>query len=298
MGTGQPTGPHLESPTVTPDKGRISSVDDNTHTGDLASPNRMRIGRRDSTSISRQALNDHELSFKARGVLAWLLIWPEGEEVSACRETIAAHGTEGKEAIRTALQELTRAGYIVRRTTRRTDGRMATETWVFDTRQSPEPDNRSAVVPPVPDNRSAERAVDSQDFDSEAVEVVKSSPPKRYAVRTEAGECFIPSIAEIRANKAGYPHLFESAWSHYPRRSNNPKVAAYRAWHARIVEADKAGIPLHNRCWALERSAVGYAAYCSDEGLEERYIKHAATFWGPDEHWKAFVTQGQESADG
>lgn len=296
MGTGQPTGPHLESPTVTPDKGRISSVDDSTHTGDLASPNRVRIARRDSASISRQALTDTELSFKARGVLAWLLSWPDGAEVSASRETIAAHGTEGKEAIRTALQELTAAGYIVRRTTRKADGRMATETWVFDTRHAPEPDNRSAVVPPVSDNRAAERAVDS-DSKVVAVDVEKNSPRIRYAVRTKAGECFVPSIADVRAGTAEYPHVFEAAWRHYPRRSNNPKAAAYRAWHARIVEAYKAGIPLHNRCWALERSAVGYARYCSEEGIEERYIKHASTFWGPDEHWKAFVKWQPVSVD-
>lgn len=62
--------------------------------------------------ISNDVLQDHRLSFKARGVAAYLLSLPDDWHVTI--KSIARHGTEGQDAVRTALAELAEYGYMTR----------------------------------------------------------------------------------------------------------------------------------------------------------------------------------------
>lgn len=94
--------------------------------------------RRRFTSIDRRALNDAQLSFRARGVLAWLLDKPDDWRTTA--DTIAAAGKEGRDAVRAALHELERIGYLTRRQWRTTDGKWASEWTVFEQPNATEPD--------------------------------------------------------------------------------------------------------------------------------------------------------------
>lgn len=69
--------------------------------------------KRGYTIVDDQVLRDKTLSFRARGVLVYLLSMQTGWRVSADR--LKDEGTEGRDAIRTALRELEAAGYLVRR---------------------------------------------------------------------------------------------------------------------------------------------------------------------------------------
>ena len=77
-----------------------------------------------------------------------------------------------------------------------------------------------------------------------------------------------------------YSEAFERTWSSYPSRSgNNSKADAYRTWKARVrqgVSPDE-----------LHAGVVRYARYVSATGKEgTEYVKQAATFFGPGEHWR------------
>ena len=63
--------------------------------------------------IPWRVLQDKRISFRARGILGYLLSLPDGWEASA--ERIAHETTEGRDAVATALKELERAGYLARR---------------------------------------------------------------------------------------------------------------------------------------------------------------------------------------
>ena len=91
----------------------------------------FRVARRSRYAvIDRATANDDTLSFRARGVLLWLLDKPDDWRCDS--EVIARAGTEGREAVRTALRELEGAGYLRREKVRSEKGRWVTVTTVYE----------------------------------------------------------------------------------------------------------------------------------------------------------------------
>lgn len=76
-----------------------------------------------------------------------------------------------------------------------------------------------------------------------------------------------------------YSEGFESFWLSYPRRIE--KKRAYRVWKQRlkekVVEED------------MISAALNYGKYSRDRNLEERFIKHPATFLGKDKPFEEFI---------
>lgn len=72
-------------------------------------------------AIDNATLRDKRLSFRARGILAYLLTHADGWVIKS--ESIAQDGTEGREAVRTALRELGEHGYYRIIRTQGPDGR-------------------------------------------------------------------------------------------------------------------------------------------------------------------------------
>ena len=76
------------------------------------------------TVIDNACLRDCTLSFKATGLLAYLLSMPD--EWTPRRDQLSEVKTDGVASIRAALKELTDAGYLVRKVERLPDGRTVT----------------------------------------------------------------------------------------------------------------------------------------------------------------------------
>ena len=84
-----------------------------------------------------------------------------------------------------------------------------------------------------------------------------------------------------------YPDEFEACWAAYPKRlGSHSKKAAFKKWNARVNE----GVATETLILCARR----YADYCDAEGtLGTRYVKMAATFFGPDEHWREYAGSAQ-----
>jgi hypothetical protein len=76
-----------------------------------------------------------------------------------------------------------------------------------------------------------------------------------------------------------YSPAFEKLWANYPRKVDKKK--AYRAAKARIKAGAKPS--------ELAQAVDAYAAFVAIEETETKYIKHAATFFGPDEPWREWL---------
>jgi hypothetical protein len=77
-----------------------------------------------------------------------------------------------------------------------------------------------------------------------------------------------------------YAPDFEQAWSEYPTRPGASKKDAFKAWNARL----KAGVDVAE----LMAGVIRVRRHtCKAMKTEPQFIKQAATFFGPGEHYKA-----------
>ncbi|GAA0828479.1 hypothetical protein ACFQVD_11035 [Streptosporangium amethystogenes subsp. fukuiense] len=89
------------------------------------------------TRISNLWIRDLRLSWKARGLLAWLTSHATGFRVS--EKTIVCAAPDGRDAARTAIAELETYGYLVRERARGHDGRLGGVTYIICDPWSPQP---------------------------------------------------------------------------------------------------------------------------------------------------------------
>lgn len=93
------------------------------------------------------------------------------------------------------------------------------------------------------------------------------------------------------SRKSKYTPEFEKAWSIYPKRTGgNPKHSAFKAWTARL----KSGATAED----LTAGVIRYARFVKSSGKEgTEFVKQAATFFGPDEHFReSWETEAPEQS--
>lgn len=82
------------------------------------------------TILSNVGLEDTRLTFKAKGLLAYLLSKPDGWMVSD--RQLATVGPDGRDAVQTALRELESFGYLVRRRENGAGGKWIHHSYIYD----------------------------------------------------------------------------------------------------------------------------------------------------------------------
>lgn len=152
------------------------------------------------TQIPNAWLRDNRLSFKARGLLAQILSHASGWSLSI--NSLAASCLEGKDSIRSAIQELERFGYL-KRTQSNEGGRFGESVW---TTTDPEP----MAGLPMTENPTTENPT-----------------PKKNIYKEEHQKESIPQ-AELE-------DVFEKFWEIYPKRVE--KLAAKKALSAALKRA-------------------------------------------------------------
>lgn len=89
--------------------------------------------QRNFTIIENTVIRDHKLTFRARGILAYILSMPDHWSTSS--DHLSRVSQEGRDAIRRALRELETAGYLQRKKLQDAQGRWVTQTLIFDAPQ-------------------------------------------------------------------------------------------------------------------------------------------------------------------
>lgn len=164
------------------------------------------------TTVANETVDDGRLSFRARGLIVWLLSKPDGWRINA-RE-ICAFGTEGRDAVLTALKELETCGYLRREKVQMPGGRWVTHSMLYD---SPSPE--------------------------------KPDPGNQEPVFQDVKEQILKANTE---NKTDCDEVLDQFWNGYPKTRRVSKPAVRKAW--RKVPADDhlalmLGLSLWVRYW-------------------------------------------------
>jgi len=199
--------------------------------------------------IANSALRDSRLSFKARGLLAMVL--SNVGEWEATAEWIERQSEpDGKHAIQTALNELSRYGYRVVRRERRPNGQVFTVVdWFHESQESRSPEN---PVAGLPDGRGTGSSIEHYPSEHHQEEHHETRTPVRKPVNLDDDP------------------LFAEFWATYPRREG--KGAARSAWLRAIRKTDPATI------------IAGAARYRDDKNRVQAYTAHPGT-WLNGERW-------------
>lgn len=86
-------------------------------------------------------------------------------------------------------------------------------------------------------------------------------------------------IKPVKPARNDYPAAFDEVWAMYPAERQGTKKTAFNKWAAHI----KRGVEPAEIANGLRK----YLAHAEAIGTETKFLKLAATFFGPDEHFAA-----------
>lgn len=187
--------------------------------------------------VRNTTIRDKRLSWRARGILAYVLSMPDDWHCTS--DELTDEGTEGRDAVRTALTELERYGYLTRQRFQDKRGQWRTDA-VID--ECPTPENPSSVRT-ARSRKPAGRADDGKPgIGSSGAKNLKNNtrknntknehshgdaadeqqPDQQLALVTASGDGAHASADAVAA-------LFDEWWSEYPRKiGKKPALAAFR----------------------------------------------------------------------
>jgi hypothetical protein len=181
-----------------------------------------KVQRTSYTVVDNGVLNDSRLSWKATGMLAYLLSLPDGWRVN--HTDLATRKRDGKDGTLAAMHELEVAGYIVRRTENDRRGHITTITYVYE-----EPVDMTLKLAGSPD-AGLPGAVSPSAVNPA---LVKTEEVSTEEVSTQ-GQDQQPSAPVERATS--YPPAFEAFWNLCPVKRDKRKALA--AWRRARKRAD------------------------------------------------------------
>ena len=203
---------------------------------------------RDFTQIQNTTLRDERLSFRARGILAWLLSHVDTWEVS--REQIARNGTEGVDAIRTAEAELKALGYLERVEHRTGSGRIYYVTNVYE------------VPAQTAGGLTANGSTANGSTANGESNDIEDHLPKDHL--EEEDQRTTSSDVEVLPE---WEQFFNHFWKLYPRKVGKPSAK-------RAMKAKYAPTAIH----FIVGGTNAWVRYWHDDATQVKHIPHPATF--------------------
>lgn len=228
--------------------------------------------------VPNSTARDSRLSFKAVGVLTHILSLPDGAQISA--ESLAETHTDGKEAVRTALQELTKAGYYRIDRRRSSAGTFIMEVVVSNRPDLDEPDDEEhspasdypTPVDPTPEKPTSEKPGSGEPTPDNPPPSTKYPSTKKNhkdlstkKENKERGQLFEPVPTPSSADLPQFVTGFDAFWDRWPEHLRMAIDDARRQWkyaRNRVSETDM--------LIGVDR----WAKYWADAGIEPQFVPY------------------------
>lgn len=249
------------------------------------------------TVICNTAINDKRLTWKAKGIHTYLMSKPDDWKPSI--EELSKASKDSHDAVRAGLQELEKAGYMQRKRLHGVGGKIiGWEHLVYETPQT---------ITKKPDVEKPQQEKPQLDFPHEGephvgnpalinTELLNTELPSTESNGASVdGAAIVPAEngdepgARPVAGKNDYSGDFLLFWSKYPRKKE--KLAAWKCWCARMKDKERPATP-EEMIIAAER----YGKECKGKDLD--FIKHPATFLGPNKPFLDYLGGGDDGGGG
>jgi len=217
-------------------------------------------------------LKDKNLSLKAKGLFGYLQSKPDGWVFSV--ERISQESCDGKDSVRSGLQELENAGFLLRKAIKGEDGMF--NGYDYELSENPFTDN------PSTDSQLTENGVTLSKKDSSKKENSKKDvflPPQEKPV--------LSGLTKKQRARNDYTEDFEAFWKVYPNKA--AKVNAYASWK-RIA-------PDETTQAQIIAAVVAYKMSKSWRQNQGQFIPHAATFLNQERYLEPPHQVAQFEAD-
>jgi len=221
--------------------------------------------------IRNEVIRDRRLSYKARGLLAYMLSFPDNYRITA--DLLAeSSDSDGRRAVLSGLDELRETGYLVTVTERDAKGQFAKTSFIYDDPQTPNITEMNGHYPKSDYAKSENRTINTEHLEQNTRTTTIHHSPEPFPELTPSEPHREPEIPPalvtpdlpVAYARVSYSPLFEVFWQVYPRRVG--KKAAYGAWKQAICETD-AGLIIA----AAER-------YAHDPNREDQFTAHPQTW--------------------
>lgn len=230
------------------------------------------------TVLPNGMLRDSRLNPKTKGIFAIMCSFSEGWEYSVSGLSVVCG--VGRDAIRSALKELEKAGYLEREQSHGERGRFGGNVYILhEVSRCPDvqplPGFPSTVEPSTGEPSAGEPLTENPTQYNK--DLIKERLNKDYIVQSEdvsnldTPEKDKPKPAQLPKHK---PERFQGFWDYYPRHVKRDRAVA--AWDKLKPDDELIG--------TMGRALARQVAYWNAVGKELQFIPHAAS-WINQQRW-------------
>lgn len=211
------------------------------------------------TVIDNTVLQDTELTFKAKGLFAYL--WSQSDEWNFYETEVVKHSKDGISSLRSGIHELEERGYLQRKRIR-VKGKLKDSMWILS--ETPNLENLSL------ENLNLEN--------STLINTNSNNTNLNKDNRSTDKSIDRVSVKQLEED-------FEKLWKLYPKKSGKPK--AFTAYKRAI----KKGVTNKE----IQTGIVKYLTQIKVQGTTKEYIKNGST-WFNQECWDDEYNLGASQA--
>ena len=177
------------------------------------------------TVMSNYHLRDKSLSLKAKGLLSQILSLPEDWDYTL--SGLCCINRESKDAIRSAVNELERAGYIERHQTTDESGKFSSNEYIIH--------EQPVSLPPSLDKPSSENPTTGKPTSENPTQLNKDRVTKDQAITDRSITHSLPFAPSPRRHKLRIPCFAASGKAHSLRCASSPHATRFAglAWGPR-----------------------------------------------------------------
>jgi hypothetical protein len=229
-------------------------------------------------------LEDNRLSWRAKGILAYMLSRPDNWKIN--KTDLYNKATEGRDAMQNALNELKDLGYLHVYASKDEKGQIHTWIWEYDdtpftpillknqTTRKPKETGGIIAENQTPENPSCGFPIE---WDSSTYNNTEFNNTDFNNKNKEI---------EHKTNMSNSPKVeqeFEELWKVYPRKIGKKK--AFDSFKkARKVKK----VPYET----IQNGLYRYLRYIEQQDMDEQFIQHGSTFFNQEKWQDEFITTG------